>query len=110
MSKSTSVETRSFNHFVKSSPLSVAIRQVLRKPIAPLMALSLGGLASPVLAQDAVVELSSLNGTNGFVLNGVAAGDRSGSSVSSAGDVNGDGVDDLLIGAKERARNNLVNF
>ena len=45
------------------------------------------------------LELSSLNGTNGFVLNGVDAGDRSGYSVSSAGDVNGDGADDLIIGA-----------
>ncbi len=85
------------------SPLSVAIRQTLRATtrmqIAPLMALSLAGLAAPALAQDAVVELSSLDGNTGFVLNGVAAGDSSGVSVSAAGDVNGDGVDDLLIGA-----------
>jgi hypothetical protein len=33
------------------------------------------------------------------VLNGIDAGDRSGASVSSAGDVNGDGVDDVIIGA-----------
>ncbi|NEQ47648.1 MAG: hypothetical protein F6K00_30540 [Leptolyngbya sp. SIOISBB] len=46
------------------------------------------------------LELSALNGTNGFVINGVAAGDNSGYSVSSAGDVNGDGVDDLIIGAR----------
>jgi FG-GAP repeat protein len=45
------------------------------------------------------VELSTLNGTNGFRLNGIAAGDESGFSVSGAGDVNGDGFDDLLIGA-----------
>jgi len=47
----------------------------------------------------AVIELSSLNGTNGFKLNGEAAYDYSGMSVSAAGDINGDGVDDLLIGA-----------
>ncbi len=46
-----------------------------------------------------VVELSALNGFNGFVLNGVGGGDNSGASVSSAGDVNGDGVDDVIIGA-----------
>lgn len=45
------------------------------------------------------LELSSLNGTNGFVLNGINSYDRSGWSVSSAGDVNGDGIDDLIIGA-----------
>ncbi|MEP3890878.1 MAG: cadherin-like domain-containing protein [Hellea sp.] len=44
-------------------------------------------------------ELSSLDGTNGFILNGVGAYDRSGLSVSSAGDINGDGFDDILIGA-----------
>ncbi len=42
---------------------------------------------------------SALNGNNGFIINGIAANDYSGGSVSSAGDVNGDGVDDLIIGA-----------
>lgn len=43
--------------------------------------------------------ISALDGTNGFVANGAAAGDRSGFSVSDAGDINGDGLDDVLIGA-----------
>ncbi|MBG1269533.1 hypothetical protein F8S12_25700, partial [Nostoc sp. WHI] len=47
----------------------------------------------------ASLNLSSLDGSNGFVLNGIDAGDYSGSSVSSAGDTNGDGFDDLIIGA-----------
>ncbi len=50
---------------------------------------------------DASLDLSSLNGSNGFVINGIDAGDRSGESVSGAGDINGDGVDDLIIGAIE---------
>ena len=45
-------------------------------------------------------ELSSLNGANGFVINGIDAGDNSGFSVSTAGDVNGDGIDDIIIGAR----------
>jgi len=45
------------------------------------------------------LNLSTLNGSNGFAINGIATSDRSGSSVSSAGDVNGDGFDDLIIGA-----------
>ena len=46
------------------------------------------------------VALSSLDGTNGFTLTGIDAYDRSGHSVSSAGDVNGDGYDDLIIAAR----------
>ncbi|CAN5351207.1 hypothetical protein BH24PSE2_BH24PSE2_11990 [soil metagenome] len=45
------------------------------------------------------IELSALDGTNGFVLNGIDFYDRSGRSVAGAGDVNGDGIYDLIIGA-----------
>jgi len=44
-------------------------------------------------------DLATLDGTNGFRLVGIAELDRSATSVSSAGDVNGDGFDDLIIGA-----------
>ncbi|NBB16573.1 hypothetical protein GVN21_14515 [Caulobacter sp. SLTY] len=46
------------------------------------------------------LNLSTLDGTNGFRISGVAAGDESGFSVASAGDVNGDGLDDLIVGAR----------
>ena len=46
------------------------------------------------------VLLSTLNGSDGFRIDGVSASDKSGESVSGAGDVNGDGIDDLLIGAE----------
>ncbi|XWN34371.1 MAG: hypothetical protein ROR55_11110 [Devosia sp.] len=46
------------------------------------------------------VELSDVEvGTGGFVINGVSADDLSGRSVSRAGDVNGDGFDDLIVRA-----------
>ncbi len=53
------------------------------------------------------VDLSNLlNGTwDGAVFNGITAGDKSGSAVSSAGDVNGDGYEDFLIGASDAAPN-----
>src|SRR6185503_10180876 len=50
-------------------------------------------------------ELSTLNGAHGFKINGAAAGDYSGGSVSAAGDVNGDGFADLLIGAESADTN-----
>jgi hypothetical protein len=42
------------------------------------------------------------DGSRGFVLTGINFRDYSGSSVSGAGDVNGDGTDDLIIGAPFR--------
>jgi Ca2+-binding RTX toxin-like protein len=55
----------------------------------------------------ASINLSTLNGSNGFAINGIAAGDLSGGSVSSAGDVNGDGIDDLIIGARGASPNGI---
>jgi Ca2+-binding RTX toxin-like protein len=51
------------------------------------------------LGSGGSLDLSELNGTNGFAINGIDLGDRSGASVSSAGDVNGDGIADILINA-----------
>jgi len=49
----------------------------------------------------ATLELSELDGTKGFVINGVDQSDKSGTSVSGAGDVNGDGIDDIIVGAPD---------
>ncbi len=62
-----------------------------------------------------VIELSSLNGTeanstSGLAINGISRGDRSGYSVSNAGDVNGDGLDDLIVGAPGVDRDGYYNF
>lgn len=66
-----------------------------------------GALSSVVFAQgfplDGVIELSSLNTNDpdveGVVFNGIDSGDGSGVSISTAGDINSDGIDDLIIGA-----------
>ena len=89
--KDTSLEFRA-----EKSALSRAVSVGLRAGgTAVLLSMS-----SQVLSQfGAVVELSDLDGSDGFVINGIDPGDFSGSSVSVAGDINGDGVDDLIIGA-----------
>jgi hypothetical protein len=46
------------------------------------------------------LSVASLNGSNGgFQIYGAASGDRSGWSVGAASDINGDGINDLAIGA-----------
>src|SRR5262249_26240790 len=47
----------------------------------------------------ATVGLGTLDGTTGFRSDGVAAGDKFGSAVTGGGDVNGDGLSDVVIGA-----------
>ena len=61
-----------------------------------------GGRSYVVFGQTGVaaIDLSAVAaGTGGFVINGGASGDFSGISVSGAGDVNGDGLADLIVGA-----------
>ncbi len=72
-------------------------------------ALALAALASTALTQTSqaaefasAIDLGSLDGTTGFRLDGIDADDFSGISVASAGDVNGDGFADIVIGAQWR--------
>ena len=51
------------------------------------------------LGQSGSFDVADLNGQNGFAINGADSASRAGASVSSAGDINGDGKDDLIIGA-----------
>ena len=98
---------------------STAPKSALRSSIRKSLCSPHGGLRAAVLAAGfagviplaqsapfpAVFPLGSLfpasggDGSAGFVLTGIDASDRSAHSVSAAGDVNGDGVGDLIIGA-----------
>src|SRR5690606_11427053 len=51
------------------------------------------------------MHLSSLNGENGFRINGAASEDMLGYITDAAGDVNGDGLGDLLLTAPEASPN-----
>jgi hypothetical protein len=75
-------------------------RRRLRRPIRTATTRARATWCSARAAGFAAsLELSALDGSNGFALNGVAAGDYSGRAVAGAGDVNGDGFDDLIVGA-----------
>lgn len=54
---------------------------------------------------QAAFDLNSLDGSHGFVVNGINAGDNLGSGVSGIGDFNGDGIDDLALGAPDASAN-----
>lgn len=68
--------------------------------LASMLLLGLNTIITPVsLAQPG--NPAELTGANGFMLRGLALLDHSGTAVSSAGDINGDGLGDLVIGAEE---------
>lgn len=56
-----------------------------------------GNFGTPVLASD-IVDLTSLDATQGFIIQGEYPYDRLGMGAASAGDVNGDGIDDMVLG------------
>ncbi len=60
-----------------------------------------GFMMTKVSKFPAVFNVSSLNGANGFVIQNFGGGNDAygGSSVSGLGDINGDGVSDVMIGA-----------
>lgn len=45
------------------------------------------------------INVATLDGGNGFRIDGEGTDFFSGVSVSSAGDINGDGLDDVMVGA-----------
>ncbi|MEO1280078.1 MAG: integrin alpha, partial [Planctomycetota bacterium] len=57
----------------------------------------------------ATFRLRDIDGENGFRMEGIEGVDRTGDSVAGAGDVNGDGIDDLIIGAPGACPGGLDN-
>lgn len=58
---------------------------------------------------DAELDLATLSTEHGFVINGVRKHDLSGGRVEGGSDVNGDGIDDLLVTAANADANDLVD-
>ena len=57
------------------------------------------GIGTPDGSGHSVVDIAHLTPAHGFVLQGVGVGAEAGSSVAAAGDMNGDGYADLIVGA-----------
>jgi hypothetical protein len=104
--------------FPDSRSISRAVRMALRSRTAAIVA---GALALPAAgaahsaAYPAEFELSSLlpvnggDGSEGFVLVGAATNDRTSYSLAFAGDVNGDGIEDVLVGAPLAEPGGILN-
>jgi hypothetical protein len=67
---------------------------------AGAMPIAGGASFPPVVPLETLFPAAGGDGSEGFVLTGIDAYDRSGYSVSGAGDVNGDGIDDVIVGAR----------
>ena len=68
--------------------------------IASVTPLALGAAFPPVFPLASLYPAGGGDGSRGFVLPGIDADDRSGFPVSAAGDLNGDGIEDVIIGAR----------
>jgi hypothetical protein len=80
---------------ITKPPKGLFASAITLRSMALLSALLFGKADSSAIDLSAIADAS--NPLGGFVINGEATGDRSGYSVSSAGDVNGDGLDDLIL-------------
>ena len=80
-----------------------------RLSILSLLALTLILLAHGAAQATTTVafDLGALNGPNGFRLTGINPGDEAGRSLHNAGDLNGDGLDDVVIGAGAATANGM---
>jgi hypothetical protein len=92
------------------SHVSPPVRRVFAAGVACAVALGAALAERPAQAADGVARLAAPGqidlsdiaaGNGGFVINGECAYDLSGLSVASAGDVNGDGLADLIVGAPD---------
>lgn len=77
--------------------LSCFVRKPLALAVSSSLAMGLAGSAAATFPGH--VDLTELDGQIGFVIDGEVSGDKAGHALAAVGDVNGDGIDDFVIGA-----------
>ena len=85
-----------------SADRPLLVMSLLENPTGNLTNLSSPGISTKSVTPprpDRVVDLTDLSPADGFVIQGDETWDVAGASVSSVGDVNGDGYDDVIVGA-----------
>jgi hypothetical protein len=97
---------RRIEHAFKARPIAAACPPEVSRLSSVAAAVGLAGAAvlvtalAPATVHAAPIELSDIAaGNGGFVIKGESTEDYSGWRVESAGDVNGDGLVDLIVGA-----------
>lgn len=55
-------------------------------------------------------DLTMLDGANGFVVEGVVYNERRGATLAGVGDINGDGIDDVLIGTSNSGAKTILLY
>ena len=86
----------------RSNALRGAVRRALALGtglLAAGVALAFARQMPPIFPLRYLLQANRGDGSVGFVLSSVASLDRAGNSLSRTGDINGDGIDDFIIGA-----------
>lgn len=77
------------------------LQQILTGITAEVATVATAKAAIDTLLSNPTFSLADLDGRNGFRLDGVIGSDDTGEAVSSAGDINGDGFDDLICSSSD---------
>jgi hypothetical protein len=92
--------TRALRDYVRRALRHARLHAVVAAAgIASVTPLAVGAAFPPVFPLESLHPDGGGDGSLGFVLTGIDSNDASGFSLSGAGDVNGDGISDLIVGA-----------
>lgn len=98
--KAVEVNNLTFKDQFSSFKIYIEKDQLSKEPTMPIFPSDINKRAAMAEQFPAVFDLNTLNGANGFTVLGIQPTGYFGNAVSTAGDLNGDGVNDLVVGAE----------